>query len=761
MRKRVAIFGATEEALRLLPLLAANPDIEIAHIYDPESAEALARARALSPEIEADLAARLTADPTAFAARTHLAAVIDAGGEDAFAHEFPSAAAELQVVSPLTARLLWGYGAATEDRKSELLQALAEVVESVNLTVDADELFERMLEIAVGVTGADRGSLMLLDPETGELTIRVASGIERELWPKIRVALGEGIAGRVAADARPLRLRGKADRQAFAIVRERLDVESALCVPLVHHGNVLGVLNVHHSTRPDAFGDDDLRFVEQLAHLDARIIARAQEHEALRDRATRYEAVRQVRAVLTSPDPLPQRLTALCQFVASRVGGGIATLYASDRDEGDLRLTATSLEGGGFGGEYRVTAGQGIDGRAARERVPQLLRREDGALAYASLPLLAGERLVGVLSLQAGGEPPRGRAAEESLLEIAAAVAEGLAQAEREDRMATRANRLSAINETGIRMISTTDLSDVVRLASSSAAMVLDADHAVLRLRDEQSGRFVIRSYFGAADGRAQEKLFRLDKRVSVDVLKRRSAHLLRDLATYAPTRDVAGEFRSALVAPLRRQGALVGTLALYDKVNPERFVPGRFSDEDFQVFAKLVSYVERAVDNALFHHHSRQHRNFDEETGLPNESYVMKRIHQEVARAHGRDQALAVATCRIENLDDITRASHGSQAHRVVRRTADALRAHVRDFDVLGRTADAEFCILMPEPGPQPGERVLALARAVADDVAKDDALNEPVRVVLAFGHATHPEEGSDREALLERAAVARIRMV
>ena len=41
-------------------------------------------------------------------------------------------------------------------------------------------------------------------------------------------------------------------------------MESALCVPLIHEGRVLGVLNLHHATRTDAFDDDDLEFAERL-----------------------------------------------------------------------------------------------------------------------------------------------------------------------------------------------------------------------------------------------------------------------------------------------------------------------------------------------------------------------------------------------------------------------------------------------------------------------------------------------------------------
>ena len=48
-----------------------------------------------------------------------------------------------------------------------------------------------------------------------------------------------------------------------------------------------------------------------------------------------------------------------------------------------------------------------------------------------------------------------------------------------------------------------------------------------------------------------------------------------------------------------------------------------------------------------------------------------------------------------------------------------------------------------------------------MADAVSKEEALNEPVRVALAFGYAVYPGDGADRDALLARAKDARIRMV
>jgi GAF domain-containing protein len=762
MRKRIGIYFASEEALQLLPGLEANPDVELGAVFDPNPQAMRERMRALEQGLARWLLAHLTQDVAALAGDSALYAVVDASPDAGFAARFPEVCERgVQVVSPLVARLLWGFGGSQRDRKGELLQALQEVVESYNLTVDADELFRRMLEIALSVTGAEGGSLMLLDPASRELRVRVAAGVEPELWPKIRVRIGEGIAGRVAADARPLRLRGKADRQAFHIVRERLDVESALCVPLVHEGRVLGVLNLHHSTRPDAFTDADLEFSEQLARLDAKIIARAQEHEALRNQAARYAAVREVRGLLGAKAPLAARLHRLCLFVALRAGRGIVNVYLHDPDEGDLKLAASSLEGGGLGGEYRVPLGQGVDGEVAQRRQPVFLRGADGALAYAALPLVAGDALAGVLAVQSGPDAAPGRALEETLLEIAAAAAEEIAAAQREARVAARATKAGAITETGLRMIAATDPAEVLRLGTSSAAMVLEADHAILRLKDEETGRFVIRSYFGSADGHLQQQLFRLDKHASVDAIKRRSALLVRDVSEQPGLCEGPCPVRSLIAAPLRREGRVIGTLAIYDKVSVDRFTTGSFGEEDLQLFTKFASYLERAISNALFYAHARRFRNFDEETGLPNAAYLEKRVQEEIARAGGREGALVLAVCRIENLAEIAQAKDAAHARRVVERTAAALRAHLRDFDVAGRTADAEFGILLPDPGHSPGDRVLAVARSVADDVAKDEALNAPLRVALAFGYAVHPAEGADHAALAEHARTPRIRMV
>jgi diguanylate cyclase (GGDEF)-like protein len=233
----------------------------------------------------------------------------------------------------------------------------------------------------------------------------------------------------------------------------------------------------------------------------------------------------------------------------------------------------------------------------------------------------------------------------------------------------------------------------------------------------------------------------------------------VRELEAEFPGHDTG--LRSLLAAPLRQGERVFGTLCVYDKVPADGFHPGTFNEEDLRVFSKYASYVERGLANARFQARTRQHRQFDDETGLPNESYLRQRLDQEVARAARASGGVAVLVCRVENLPELRARVDSIRAERVLLRTAEALRTHLREFDVLGRLSETDFAALLPDPGDDPDDHVYRLARAVADVVCKDPALNETVRVALAFGYAVYPREAEDAKELIEAAGRPRIRML
>lgn len=756
MRRRVGIYCASDEALSLIPFLAENPELELVYVYDPDADSVFNRLAQFEPGTAALLEQTLTHDAHAFDLPGIVDTVIDGSPDAAFAANPPTQ--DIQVVTPLTARVLWGGSVPAPNPKTELLQALHEVLQSYTLAMDTDELFTRMLEIALRETGAEQGSLMLLDETDETLRVCVAAGIEPELWPKIRVALGDGIAGRVAREGRPLRLRGKADRARFQIVRERLDVESALCVPLFHDDRVIGVLNLHHRSRADAFDETHFQFAQDLARVDAQIIVRAQEQDRVRRQAARYTAAREVQRIMATEAPLPDRLRALCDFVAEEAGHGITHLYLHDPDDDALHLAATSLAPPTQVGDACVRMGSGIDGRAAETGEPIILRGDDGALAYAALPLATRGVLTGLLSVQVG-DSDRAPLTDERISEICNEAAHEISRAERDIRLQERARKVAAIHDEGLKIVVASTLDQRLQRAATAAARVLEANHVVVR-QSEDASRFTIRAYCGAAVDAQRDALFALDRDVTGTTLRADAPLLVRAPETheFLSAHDVPGG--SLLAAPLHCGSALVGSIAIYGKRPLASMRSRRFGGEDLVVFGTLVSMVERALRHAPGAGEPAIPTHFDRETKLPNSYYLEQRLVQEVSRSHAGNDSLTIVVVTIEDIEALTK-QNPAFTQRIIERTVASLRSRSRGFDVVGRLSHGEFALLLPEPGPAPSERVAELARAVADDVTKDQNPNDPLRISLAFGYATQPLDGSDAHALLARARKKRIEMV
>ena len=143
---------------------------------------------------------------------------------------------------------------------------------------------------------------------------------------------------------------------------------------------------------------------------------------------------------------------------------------------------------------------------------------------------------------------------------------------------------------------------------------------------------------------------------------------------------------------------------------------------------------------------------------GEPQASGVERALREAIDRLPA-EAALTVASCRIEN-GAALRASSPAEAEQAAQRTEEALRGHVRPGDEVWRTGADSFALLLPDPGPAPTDRLAHLARAVADQVTRAASGSAP-RAVLAFGYALHPTDGDSPEALLDRAAAPRIRML
>jgi len=141
------------------------------------------------------------------------------------------------------------------------IEALADAALS---RLDEQALLETLVERVKNVLQADTAAVLLLDQSASQLVATAASGIEDEVRQGVRIPLGAGFAGRVAASQEPVIL----TEVSHATVRNPLLVErgikTMLGVPLLAGGQVIGVLHVGSLTGR-TFGPQDTELLQLAA----------------------------------------------------------------------------------------------------------------------------------------------------------------------------------------------------------------------------------------------------------------------------------------------------------------------------------------------------------------------------------------------------------------------------------------------------------------------------------------------------------------
>jgi GGDEF domain-containing protein len=709
MRRRIAVLGISDDAIDALPRLAARSDVELACVYDADAIVIRRRLALYEPHAAALLQKLLTDDPAA----------LDG--------------AELVPAAELAA-LAGGAEAASRDARAELVAALGEIADAAALVDEPAEAFARLLDAAIGATGATAGSLLLVDAASDRLRLAASTAVERELWPKIALERGRGIAGRAWADARPLRVRGLADPTAFDLVGERRDVASAALLPIAHGGAVRGVLCLHHASDDAHFSAADAEPLAEIAAQLGRVAAAIAQREGERG-AARLVAVDAALREAIASGPDERRFTSLCRVAAEWTAGGTATLWWSEDPRArsaPLRLVASSLPGGALGAAASLAPGDGLDGRAARDREAVFLSR-DGALAYAALPLVHEGALFGVLALQMGGTAVD---SEPALRAFASFAARELSRIEALAAARDRADRADALREAALRIVAAPDVDRAAAALATSAALLLAAEHAIVRVLDPVRRTLQLRAQTADA---AEATLAALDRRIAREAARTRAPIVVaRDDETGDPP---------ALAVPLLEGARVLGTLGVYGRRAP---APETFGGAERAAAQELAAFAARALAAVSPHETATA-----ASVLLSGEAWA-KRIEAEIARARasGTSAAFALATLRIENEAQLGAAATA----RAIERVAAALTVELRSFDCAVQSAPAAIAVLLPEPGEAIAERVARLARAVAEQVARTSTA-EPV--ALVFGYAAHPEDGATADALARRANEPRLRML
>jgi len=170
------------------------------------------------------------------------------------------------------------------DRTLYNLSLLYSIGRAMTYISDLKSLLEYILNQAIQITGAEKGSIMLYDIEKNILSIRVLAGLKDEGFQKkvnnneIKCRSfkpGEGIAGKVFQTSQPIVL-DKAREEEMFIEPDSSFVQSIACIPMMVYSDTIGVINVTNKLDDSRFTEEDVELLKAVADQAAVAINKAQ-----------------------------------------------------------------------------------------------------------------------------------------------------------------------------------------------------------------------------------------------------------------------------------------------------------------------------------------------------------------------------------------------------------------------------------------------------------------------------------------------------
>jgi two-component system, OmpR family, phosphate regulon sensor histidine kinase PhoR len=172
-------------------------------------------------------------------------------------------------------------------RRVDVLETLQKVGRTVTASLDLDVVLTSVVDVAVGMTGAEEGSLLVLDEESGDLYMRASRNFQDEFVRTFRLPIKDSLAGEVVRTGKPAII----DDDAPQKIKTAYLVRSLMYVPMRIQNRVIGVLGVDNRTSSQTFSEQHLTLVSALADYAAIAIENARLFEETEAERKKLEAI--------------------------------------------------------------------------------------------------------------------------------------------------------------------------------------------------------------------------------------------------------------------------------------------------------------------------------------------------------------------------------------------------------------------------------------------------------------------------------------
>jgi CheY-like chemotaxis protein/GAF domain-containing protein len=328
------------------------------------------------------------------------------------------------------------------ERRRREAELVAELVRTINESLELSEILQRVVEAAKEICRADIAHIALRDPDAPDtLRMRHAAGLQSSI-PLEAVVRRAGLGGRVFETGRSIRTERYAEDP--AITRDYIGAAGAegviavLGTPVRVREEIAGVLVVSNRT-PRAFTDRDEQTLERLADHAGIAIQNAEQLEHLRIHQQNLEALLAVNLRLAETRPIEDLLGDIAEACGRLVGATSVRFRRVEDDdlvvgaswgESSFALPADRVPLAAEPWKSLVMAESHllIADPATSPRLERWVRdaiRTVGYRTWLGVPVRSGDRVLGTLSVVT--TRPRGFSPEDVAIAVSLAAQAGAA----------------------------------------------------------------------------------------------------------------------------------------------------------------------------------------------------------------------------------------------------------------------------------------------------------------------------------------------
>jgi putative methionine-R-sulfoxide reductase with GAF domain len=622
--------------------------------------------------------------------------------------------------------------------------------------LDRRELLKFLLEVAVKATTSRAGSIMLYSAEARELYIAYAIGLSERVIKNTRQKLGLGIAGTVALNKQAQLIHEPAEKSLYARDRERLDIGSAISVPLLWGERLLGVLNVSSASGDPRHSEKDLKRLKTLSRRLSRVLFESLKLQEVQMRH-RESKFRTTMGEIADKDISSQeKFSVLSRYLAELMGADTVEIFMNTL-EGDWFVLGGSNRLLGPQSE-RLRYQKGALGRAFLEKRCIVLTESVDPVEDPLSPLsssvychLALKEFGGVLVLEF---LERSRLDEFLLTKeaIVAEVSRFVASEMRERRLRRRLEGLAKISDAAAALLSCRSIDDLSSVLTRVVADVLECHRVSVRLRRSLDDK-TMRASFLAPPGESSEEWQSEDEHLFERLAETKKPFSTAFLDFETPVRESRTDHHSLFAAPIAEKDVFYGGIVAYSKHPSDPMEDAVFTELDQTLVDNLNRLILPVLEGIYKHEPLGGPKHIDTYESLlkGNLERFKKLCDSEISRSNRYHHTFAIILFRINELENLFERDHET-ALSLVGEITQGIRTRTRKTDYgcwIGRTTYAMLSL-------EGGKRIRFLTSRAMMYLTKDLAeLKEPQIKAgeILVGISAYPGIGRTADDLLDEA--------